>query len=184
MHKTKKQIRKELLRKLNSQAREKALKKSSIIKEKLFSLPEFKKSKFVMLYASKSNEVNTKTIIDEALKMGKRVVLPRCTSQKGIVPKEIRNTHTDLEKGIYGIRQPRECQRSLQPRKINLIVVPGVAFDKQNRRLGRGKGYYDRFLKKLPRNKISIGLAFDFQIVENLPEDSHDIPVSKVITDR
>ena len=101
MHKTKRQIRKEILRKLNSQAGEKALKKSNIIKEKLFSLPEFKKSKFVMLYASKSNEVDTKSIIDEALKMGKRVVLPRCTSQKGIVPKEIRNTHTDLEKGIY-----------------------------------------------------------------------------------
>lgn len=184
MHKTKRQIRKEILRKLNIQAREKALKKSDIIKEKLFSLPEFKKSKFVMLYASKSNEVNTEGIIDEALKMGKRVALPRCTSQKGIVPKEIRNRHTDLEKAIYGIRQPRKGQRNLEPRKINLIVVPGVAFDKKNRRLGRGKGYYDRFLKKLPRNKISVGLAFDFQIVKNLPEDSHDIPVSKVITDR
>jgi len=184
VHKTKEQIRKEILRKLNIQAREKALKKSHIIKEKLFSLPEFKKSKFVMLYASKSNEVNTEDIINEALKMGKRVALPRCTSQRGIVPKEIRNTHTDLEKGIYGIRQPRKYQRNLEPRKINLVVVPGVAFDKKNRRLGRGKGYYDRFLKKLPRDKISVGLAFDFQIVQNLPEDSHDIPVSKVITDR
>jgi len=184
VHKTKEQVRKEILRKLNIQAREKALKKSDIIKEKLFSLPEFKKSKFVMLYASKSNEVNTDGIINGALKMGKRVALPRCTSQKGIVPKEIRNTHTDLEKGIYGIRQPRKYQRNLEPRKINLVVVPGVAFDKKNRRLGRGKGYYDRFLEKLPRDKISVGLAFDFQIVENLPEDSHDIPVSKVITDR
>ena len=116
--------------------------------------------------------------------MGKRVELPRCTSQKGIVPKEIRNTHTDLEKGIYAIRQPRRSKRNLEPRKLNLVVVPGVAFDEKNRRLGRGKGYYDRFLKKLPRDKISVGLAFDFQIVKDLPEDSHDIPVSKVITDR
>jgi 5-formyltetrahydrofolate cyclo-ligase len=183
VRKTKEQIRKELLGKLNIQAREKALKKSDIIKTRLFSLPEFKKSKLVMLYASKTEEVATDSMIDEALKMGKRVALPRCTSQRGIVPKEIRNRHTDLEKGIYAIRQPRIGQKSLEPEKINLVVVPGVAFDEKNRRLGRGKGYYDRFLKKLPGNSISVGLAFDFQIVENLPEDSHDIPVSKVITD-
>lgn len=182
MRKSKAQIRKEVSEKLNNQAREEVLKRSEIIRKKLFSLPEFKKSKFVMLYASKDDEVNTGKMVGEALKMGKRVALPRCTSLKGIVPKEIRNTHTDLEKGIYGIHQPRKGQKNIDLEKINLVVVPGVAFDRKNRRLGRGKGYYDRFLKKLPRNKISVGLAFDFQIVKNLPEGSHDVPVSKVIT--
>ncbi|MBL7157525.1 MAG: 5-formyltetrahydrofolate cyclo-ligase [Candidatus Omnitrophica bacterium] len=182
MHKTKEKVRKEILGKLNRQDREKALKMSEIIKKRFFSLPEFKKAKFVMFYASKDDEVNTDGMIDEALRMGKKVALPRCTSPEAIVPKEIINRHTDLEKGTYGIRQPKKGKKSIQPDQIDLFVVPGVAFDKKKRRLGRGKGYYDRFLKKLARDKISIGLAFDFQIVDSLPEDSHDIPVSKIIT--
>ena len=182
MHKTKKEIRKELLETLNNQSREEALKKSKIIKEKLFSLPEFKKAKFVMLYASKKEEVNTEELIDGALEMGKRVALPRRTSQETVIPKEITNRHTDLEKSTYEIHEPRESQKNVWLNEIDLIVVPGVAFDIKNRRLGRGKGYYDRFLKNLPRNDLTIGLAFDFQIVKSLPQDSHDIPVSTVIT--
>lgn len=183
MLKTKKEIRKELLGKLNNQAREEVLRKSKVIKEKLFSLPEFKKAKFVMLYASRPEEVDTAEMIDGALEMGKRVALPRCTSLGAIAPKEISDRHADLEKGTYGIHEPRKGQKNAELEKIGLIVVPGVAFDINKRRLGRGKGYYDRFLKKLPPNKITVGLAFGFQIVNNLPKDSHDIPVSKVITD-
>ena len=182
MDKTKEQIRKEILEKLNKQAREEALKISEVIKKKLFSLPEFKKAQFVMLYASKDKEVDMDTMIDEALEMGKRVALPRCTSQRTIVSKEITDRRKDLEKGTYGIREPRKRQKNAQLEDIDLIVVPGIAFDRKNRRLGRGEGYYDRFLKKFPRGKPSVGLAFAFQIVENLPVDSHDMPVSKVIT--
>ena len=182
MHKAKEQIRKELLETLNNQDRKEAEEKSKVIKEKLFSLPEFKKAKFVMLYASKDEEVNTKEMIDEALGAGKRVALPLSASPERIVPKEITNRLTDLEKGTYGIYEPRKCQKDVQPENLDLIIIPGVAFDKKNRRLGRGKGYYDRFLKKLPKDRLSIGLAFDFQIVKSLPENSHDIPVSKVIT--
>jgi 5-formyltetrahydrofolate cyclo-ligase len=60
---------------------------------------------------------------------------------------------------------------------IDLIIVPGIAFDKKNVRLGRGHGYYDRFLCALPNKTRTVGLAFDFQVVEHLPQDSHDIPV-------
>ncbi len=183
MIKTKKQVRKEILEKLNSQAGEEALRKSAVIKKKLFSLPEFKKAELIMFYASKQNEVNTTRMIDEALRTGKKVALPRCASQKTFVAKEIRDRHTDLEKGSYGIYEPRKEIPEADIGRIGLVVVPGVAFDTQNGRLGRGKGYYDRFLKKLSPGKIIIGLAFDFQIVKDLPKDSHDIPVSKIITD-
>ena len=183
MRKTKKQIRIEVLRRLNTQAKEKAEKKSETIKKKLFSLPEFKKSKIVMLFASKAGEVNTYKMIDEALEMGKRVALPRCTSHGTLVPREVRNRRKDLEKGAYGVYEPRRHKKPIRPDKIGLIVVPGVAFDTKKTRIGRGKGYYDRFLEKLPPAKTTIGLAFRFQVFENLPKDSHDIPVSKVITD-
>jgi len=183
VRKTKKQVRTEVLRRLNSQARRKADKKSETIKKKLFSLPEFKKSKIVMLFASKNTEVNTYKMIDGALEMGKGVVLPRCTSRGTLVPRQIRNRHKDLEKGAYGVYEPRRHKHPVRPDKIGLIVVPGVAFDTKKTRIGRGKGYYDRFLKKLPPGTITIGLAFKFQILVNLPKDSHDISVSKVITD-
>jgi len=182
VEKTKKQIRKETLEVLNNQAGEEILKKSAIIKKKLFSLPEFKKAKLVMFYASRQNEVDTHRMIDEALGAGKKVALPRCAGQKTFVAKEISNRHTDLEKGAYGIYEPRKEAPEVDAGRIGLVVVPGVAFDIKNERLGRGKGYYDRFLKKLPRGKTTIGLAFDFQIVKDLPKDAHDIPVSKVIT--
>jgi len=182
VRKIKEQIRKEISDKLNNQAEEEVLKKSKAIKTKLFSMPEFKNSKVVMLYASKDKEVSTERIIDEALRAGKRVALPCCQGQATIVPKEISDRQRDLRKGTYGIYEPKKRKKSIQPGEIDLVVVPGVAFDKENRRLGRGKGYYDKFLKSLPHDTFSVGLAFDFQIVENLPEDSHDIPVSKVIT--
>lgn len=176
------QIRKEILSKLHRQARKEALKKSEIIKNKLFSLPEFEKAIYVMLYASLSEEVDTTRIIDEALEIGKKVALPRCESPEKIVPKQITDRRSDLEKGSYGIYEPKECQKNVKLEDIDLIVVPGIAFDKEQNRLGRGKGYYDKFLNELPGNKVTVGLAFDFQIVGNLPKDSHDIPVSKVIT--
>ena len=183
MRKTKRQIRKELLETLNNQAGKEALRKSAKIKKKLFSLPEFKKAKLVMFYASKQNEVDTCGMIDEALRTGKKVALPRCAGQKTFIAKEISNRHTDLEKGAYGIYEPRKKAPDVDTERIGLVIVPGVAFDIENGRLGRGKGYYDRFLKKLPPGKTTVGLAFDFQIVKDLPKDSHDIPVSKVITD-
>jgi len=178
----KKHIRKEILHKLNKQARDEAFRKSRIIKTKLFSLPEFKNARTVMLYASKNGEVITDEIIEEALQAGKKVALPRCTSQETIVAKEIKKREIDLEKSNFGIYEPKKRKETIQPEGIDLFIVPGVAFDRRNNRLGRGKGFYDKFLKGLPQDKISVGLAFDFQIVENLPKDSYDIPVSKVIT--
>ena len=176
----KRYVRKETRSKLNNQALEEALVKSRSIKGKLFRLSEFKLAKLVMFYASMEDEVNTKDMIEEALEMGKVVVLPRSVG-KEIVPKEIKK-YADLEKASFGIYEPREKLRNVNPKEIDLVVVPGVAFDEKKTRLGRGKGYYDRFLSKLPVDKVTVGLAFDFQIVRNLPKDSHDISVSIVLT--
>ena len=83
----------------------------------------------------------------------------------------------------FGIYQPRKGHVKEVPlQDIDLIVVPGIAVDKNNVRLGRGHGYYDRFLCAVPNHTRTIGLAFDFQVVEYLPQDSHDVPVWKTIT--
>ena len=89
----------------------------------------------------------------------------------------------DLEYGPYGIQQPKSNRATvIAPEVLDLVVVPGVAFDRSGHRLGRGAGFYDRFLADLPRDIPTVGLAFDFQIVSNLPLQEHDIPLSFVIS--
>jgi 5-formyltetrahydrofolate cyclo-ligase len=103
--------------------------------------------------------------------------------EKRLIAGEIKDRAMDLERQHFGIYQPRQGHaREVPLHDIDLVVVPGVAFDKNNVRLGRGHGYYDKFLSGLPEDTKAIGLAFDFQVVEHLPKDSHDIPVWKTIT--
>ena len=158
--------------------------KSAIIKGKLFNLEEYKKARVVMFYVSLKDEVDTLTMIDEALKAGKRVAVPVILKEeKRLIAGEIHNRLEDLESQHFGIYQPRQDRVKEVPLDdIDLVVVPGVAFDRKNIRLGRGHGYYDRFLSGLPKRTRTIGLAFDFQVLENLPQDPHDIPVSKIVS--
>jgi 5-formyltetrahydrofolate cyclo-ligase len=158
--------------------------KSGIIRDKLFSEEEFKQAKVVMFYVSLKDEVDTCFMIDEALKTGKRVCVPVILKEeKRLIAGEIHNRLDDLERQHFGIYQPRRDRVKEVPLDdIDLVVVPGVAFDKKNIRLGRGHGYYDRFLSGLSSSTKTIGLAFDFQLLEDLPKDPHDIPVSQIIT--
>jgi len=176
-------IRKEIIGRLRAQGPEERARKSSLIKGKLFKLEEFKKAKRVMFYVSTDEEVSTKEMISETLKMGKKVCVPiTFEEEKRIEAGEIDDSCV-LRKGPYGIYQPEGCDiKPVNKEKIDLVVVPGVAFDRCNVRLGRGHGYYDRFLKDLPDSTKTVALAFDFQVVEAVPKDSHDIPVSKIIT--
>lgn len=158
--------------------------KSAIIKDRLFNEREFVTATLVMFYVSLRDEVNTLSMIDEALKMGKRVCVPVILKEeKRLIAGEIKDRERDLEKQHFGIHQPIAGHVKEVPLDhIDLVVVPGVAFDRNNVRLGRGHGYYDRFLCGLPKDTKTIGLAFDFQVLDYLPKDSHDIPVWKTIT--
>ena len=177
-------IRHEIRHKIKACSELEKSRKSDIIKNKLFELEEFKKAKVVMFYVSLKDEVNTLSMIDDATKTGKRVCIPVIFREdKRLIAGEIKDRVKDLERQHFGIFQPMAGHvREVPLENIDLVVVPGVAFDKNNMRLGRGHGYYDRFLSLLPDRTKTIGLAFDFQVVENLPKDSHDIPVWKTIS--
>jgi 5-formyltetrahydrofolate cyclo-ligase len=137
-----------------------------------------------MIYVSLLEEVDTIYIIRKALKLGKRVIIPYIQQDNDELEVSEITALESLEKGPYGILQPPWDRIKPVPlQTIELIVVPAIAFDKKNMRLGRGKGYYDRFLsKKAINNAETIGLAFDFQILESLPYDYHDKPVDQVLT--
>jgi len=176
---TKQRIRSKILLKLKTQKEEERIYKSSIVKDKLFKTREFKKAKIVMFYVSCVGEVETKDMIKQAQKFGKIIVAPTCAKNRMLKPCFFEKG-ARLIRGPYGIREPvtRSC---INPKKIDLVVAPGLAFDRRGHRLGRGKGYYDRFLKKMPAKTPCIGLAFDFQILPAIPTTDQDVNVNKVI---
>ena len=179
---TKKGLRTRILIKLRKHREEERLRKSSIIRKKFFRTREFKRAKTVLFYASFDGEVDTFEMIKQAKKLGKKIGLPRILrGARRIVPVLLENIG-ELEAGTYGIKNPPPAARRISLEDIDMVVVPGVAFDKHKNRLGRGAGYYDRFLKKLPSGVPTIGLAFDFQIVDCLPKtEAHDVPVTHLI---
>lgn len=147
-------------------------------------MPEFKVSQTILFYCSFDGEVETFEMMRHASQIGKRIALPVIIKEKKrIVPTLIEHIDADLREGHYGIKAPlHDKARELKLSELDMVVVPAVAFDKNNNRLGRGGGYYDRFLGELPSHIPTVGLAFDFQVVDIIPGLSdHDIPVSHVI---
>jgi len=176
---TKQKIRNTILMKLKTQKEENRNKKSAQLKNKLFRNRVFKKAKTVMFYMPFGGEVDTVDMIRSAQKIGKIVVVPVCGKNRMMSPCVLKDKGT-LLRGPYGIREPA-LKKPVNLKSLDLVIVPGLAFDKQGRRLGRGKGYYDRFLSKISRHSIAIGLAYDFQILPFIPTTEYDIDVHKVI---
>jgi len=133
-----------------------------------------------MFYISFGGEVKTEEMIREAQKLGKIVTVPVCKNNGITIRPCILDNKSGLKKGRYGICEP-SAKRLMHPRDLDLVIVPGIAFDKKGNRLGRGKGCYDRLLKKLSERIPSIGLAFSFQILPAVPAKIHDVRVNKVI---
>ena len=135
------------------------------------------------MYLSVPFEVDTASIALRCWQEGKTVVVPKVSwDQRRMLPVEITSLQTGLTTTGPGVREPI-AGNPIPTDLIDLVIVPGLVFDHLNNRLGRGLGFYDRFLKKLPVTTPTIGLAFDFQLIDRLPPpEKHDVPVSKVIT--
>lgn len=181
----KKVLRAEVLKKFGSFDSQVLENKSLRIKEKLFSLETFQEAKCVCFYVSLPLEVDTKGMIDEALALGKRVVVPLTNLEnKELRLYEITDRRIDLKQGAFGIMEPRPDKAlPVHLAEVQCLVVPGVVFDKKNHRIGHGGGYYDRLLAKCPPKVLKIGLAFSFQVVQNIPAEVHDVPLDIVLTD-
>lgn len=173
----KKSLRKEILEKRDNLGGIKE--KSRIIKEKLFNSEEYQNSKTVMFYVSFISEVYTHDMIKEALR-DKIVVVPKLKGNC-LIPCRI-DSFNELDfKNEYGILEPSGVN-GIDKDKIDLVIVPGVVFDKEGYRIGYGKGCYDIFLEGMKSKKI--GLAFDAQVVDALPTEKHDVRMDKTITEK
>lgn len=164
------------MRRRNRLGKEEIIKRSGIIQDRLFSSSEYKKAKTIMFYVSFGSEVDTSGMIKESLK-DKTVCVPVVKGNK-IIPSVIKSINELDKKNKYGIPEPSEI-KEIDKNKIDIAIIPGVAFDKANSRIGYGKGYYDGFLKGFKGK--TVGLAFKLQVLEIIPKDEWDVKLDKVI---
>jgi len=177
----KRKMKAEMHEKRKNHAAELVLQKSAAIAERLFALPEFAQARTILFYASKKDEVQTFAMIQKALDMGKRVALPITVVEgKNLVLSEISSVK-GLMAGAFSVPEPAEYM-PVQPDAIDLVVVPGIAFDEKGDRIGHGMGYYDKLLKTMPQARF-VALAFEFQIIPDVPEEAHDVRVHKIVTE-
>jgi len=153
---------------------------------RLSALPEMATSSVIMTYVDFGKEVRTVSLISELFNQRKRVVVPYCVENE-IQLFWLKNLK-ELAPGYLGILEPKieiRClsDRHVRPEELHLILVPGMAFDPHGGRLGRGKGYYDRFLKKTAKNCLRIGLAFDWQMFDAIPMTENDHYLDVVATE-
>jgi len=158
-----------------------ALRRSGSVRAQLWLLPEFQAAGRVFAYVSaKDNEVETHAIITALLEEGREVACPCTAPDRTIAWRQIESL-ADLSPARYGIPEPRADCPMLWPDSSSVVLVPGIAFARNGERIGYGAGYFDRFLADSPG--ISIGLGYDFQIVDRIPTEPHDVPVKIVATE-
>ena len=148
------------------------------ILKKIMALKSVRLASCVYCYVSFQHEVGTKRVIECLLEMGKYVAVPKVNGKK--LDFYALQSRRDLEPGVMGIMEPKEdC---LRIRDLHApVIVPGIAFDKEGRRIGYGGGYYDRFFEEEPEHE-KIGIAYPFQIFDTVPAESHDKSMDMVIT--
>ncbi|MDW0112256.1 5-formyltetrahydrofolate cyclo-ligase [Sporosarcina saromensis] len=150
--------------------------------EQLCLTEVFKAASTVGITISRYPEIDTRTIIEHAWALGKRVAVPRCNPSTKEMDFRIINSYDDLEVVYMNLQEPIiDRSVSVRPDEIDLQVVPGVVFAKDGYRIGYGGGYYDRYLCAFQGNTLS--LAFDLQVVEKIPIETYDQPVGKIITE-
>jgi 5-formyltetrahydrofolate cyclo-ligase len=160
--------------------------KSTLIAEKLYSLPAYMQAEKIMFFIDFGSEVSTRSMVEETIKRGKVALAPKALPEtRELVPSQILDWDSDLAPGAYNILEPRDCAlRPFKPEEIDLLIVPGVAFDIKGNRLGYGGGYYDRFFLQLKPGVLLAALVFDLQIQPEIPVEEWDRRVDMVITEK
>ncbi|MEI7640277.1 MAG: 5-formyltetrahydrofolate cyclo-ligase [bacterium] len=136
----------------------------------------------VMLYIDTQSEVSTSPFIEFFLNNGIKVYAPSVSSGK--IRPVLLHKNCILKEASFKIKEPHPKIHIANVEKLDMVIVPGIAFDLTGHRLGFGRGYYDKFLKQVSKKTIKIGLAFSQQVVASLPAEKHDIKMDYIITDK
>jgi 5-formyltetrahydrofolate cyclo-ligase len=180
---SKSKIRKRILNVRNNMSKEDVKKNSNAIMDKITSLDIYKHSNVVFIYMDFKNEVMTSNLIKRMLSEKKRVVIPYTDSINTVlIPSEI-TKESDLKQNSFGYFEPKSIL-PVNIEEIDLVIVPGVVFDKNLNRIGFGKGYYDKILNRLKPSAKKVALAHDFQVLEDIPAEEHDVKMDMIITEK
>ena len=181
----KKTIRQEILLKRDAISENIKKEKDAAIRQRIIRLPEFTDAKKILFYASFRSEADTIEMIKISLSQGKQAVLPKVDKEnKKLKLYEIKDMN-ELAKGYMGILEPSVSEERLTGLDdIDLVIIPGAAFDVSGNRLGYGAGFYDRLLAGIKNKMPVIAPAYEEQIVEHIPSEPHDVKVTKIVTDK
>jgi 5-formyltetrahydrofolate cyclo-ligase len=147
----------------------------------LLALPEVRQASTVMAFSSFGSEVDSGPIIEQLARDGRRVVLPRVEGRT-IVPVGYRSGDP-VKPSSFGALEPAAGE-PVGPEEIDVVVVPGLAFDRRGHRVGYGGGFYDRFLGRLRPDALTVGICFSVQVVDEVPHGRGDRPVDLVVTEQ
>jgi 5-formyltetrahydrofolate cyclo-ligase len=161
---------------------------SKAVCSRFTALPAYRAARTVMWYVDAGSEVRTRHTLPEALTHGKRVVVPWCVVETNQLELFLLEDMSELVEGAYKILEPKDELRNLpakkvQPEELDLVMVPGTAFDPRGGRMGQGKGYYDRLLSRARPDAPLVALAFDCQIFDEIPVAAHDVFMDEVLTE-
>ena len=181
----KSQIREEIAEKFAALSANEIAEKTKAIENRLFDFANFLESKITLLYVNNEHEVLTKNILKRAYSYNKIVVLPVYNTENFEMElKKVDNLEKDLNPGPRDILQPDESRCKVVPiDKIDIAIIPAVALDEKGGRIGSGKGYYDRLIPRLAITTRKVALAFEEQIIPQVPIESHDKHVDIIITE-
>lgn len=160
---------------------------SRVICEKFAALPAYAAAKTIMFYVDVRTEVRTRDYLPIALQHGKKIVVPYCLNNE--LELFWLQSMDDLSVGMYKILEPKAELRDLPERKVDvseldLVMVPGVAFDRRGARMGHGFGYYDKLLEHARPDTPLVALAFECQLFPEIPTQSHDVFMDEILTEQ
>lgn len=181
----KRDLRKFMKEKRAALSKEEALQKDQAIHNKLLASSILEQAEKILIYLSFDHEIDTRPLIDRWIEEKRQVYVPVMEPEtRTIYPVRIFKDYRNLPKNYYGIQEPKLDKASiLEVDQLDLVIVPGLAFDKRGNRLGYGGGYYDRFIPKLSETAKTVALCYGFQMVEEVPVDPFDQKVQLILTE-
>ena len=178
-------VRQDMRRRRDAMSLDDVLNLSRAVEDRLFSCKDFSSCQNIMFFLSFGNELRTDEMITRALKDGKQVYVPRLIKrERRLEVCEINDMDQEFELGSYDIREPSQSNsKVVSPSIIDAIIAPGLAFDRSGGRIGFGGGYFDWLFKQLPDEALRLGVAYEFQVVGSIPQDSWDERVQTIFTE-